>query len=439
VFRRNQHDRAILALAVPAFGALVAEPLYVLTDTAIVGHLGTEELAGLAIAAAVLLSAHAAMIFLAYGTTSIVGRLLGAGNQHQAAVQGVQALWLALALGIAVAGLLGVTSGPIVDLFGPVPEVRTHALTYLRVSLIGVPGMLLVLAGTGYLRGLQDTRTPLLVAVVSAVANLVIELVLVFALDWGIAGSAWSTVIVQLGSGAVYAWSISGHARQLGASLRPHISSLATYARVGAQLFVRTAALRGSLVIAAAIAARLGTIDVAAHQIGMEVWSLLALALDAVAIAGQALVAQELGASRVEQAREASRRMIGMSVQAGLLFAVVLLAGRTWFPLVFSDDPAVTELAAFVLLFVAMMQPLNAVVFALDGILIGAGDLRFLAQAMVVAFAVFVALAVGVWATGAGMGWLWAAIVGLMVARMLPLWHRFRTERWIVVGAPTNS
>ena len=439
MFRRNRHDRAILTLAVPAFGALVAEPVYVLTDTAIVGHLGTEELAGLAIAAAVLLSAHAAMIFLAYGTTSIVGRLLGAGDHQHAAVQGVQALWLALVLGLLCASGLAAVSGPIIDLFDPVAPVRAHALTYLRVSLIGLPGMLLVLAGTGYLRGMQNTRTPLLVAVISAIANLGIELVLVFALDWGVAGSAWSTVVVQLGSGAIYALSITGHARQLGASLRPHLSSLLTYAKVGAQLFVRTAALRGSLVIAAALAARLGTVDVAAHQIGMEIWSLLALALDAVAIAGQALVAQELGASRVDQAREASRRMIGMSVQVGVLFAVILLLGRTWFPLVFSDDPAVTGLAAFVLLFVALMQPINGVVFALDGILIGAGDLRFLARAMVVAFAIFVAMGVAVRATEAGIGWLWAAIAGLMVVRMLPLWHRFRTERWVVVGAPAGN
>ena len=435
MFRRGRHDRAILALAVPAFGALVAEPLYVLTDTAIVGHLGTDELAGLAIAAAVLLSAHAALIFLAYGTTSIVGRLLGAGDDRQAAVQGVQALWLAVGLGLATAAALALASGPIVAFFDPVDAVRDHALTYLRISLIGLPGMMLVLAGIGYLRGLQDTKMPLLVAVVSAVTNLIIELVLVFGLGWGVAGSAWSTVVVQLGSGAVYAMTVTGHARKLGASLRPHAASLFTYAKVGAQLFARTTALRGSFIIAAALASRLGTVDVAAHQIGMEVWSLLALALDAVAIAGQALVAQELGASRVATAREAGGRMIGMSIQLGVLFAAALLIGRPWFPLVFSDDPAVTDLAAFILLFVALMQPLNAVVFALDGILIGAGDLRFLARAMMGAFAFFVGLSFAVWSTDAGIGWLWASIIALMAARVVPLWLRFRTDRWMVLGA----
>ena len=438
MFRRTAHDRAILLLAVPALGALVAEPVYVLTDTAIVGHLGTDELAGLAVAAAVLLSVHAAMIFLAYGTTSIVGRLLGSGDRERAAVQGVQALWLAGILGIAVSLVLAALAGPIVDLFGPTDDVRTHALTYLRISLVGLTGMLMVLAGTGYLRGLQNTKTPLVVAVVSAVANLLIEIVLVFGLDMGVAGSAWSTVVVQLGSGAVYVRVITRDARSQGASMTPSLTQLGTYGRIGFQLFIRTAALRGSFVLAAAVATRMGTEDVAAHQIGMEVWSLLALALDAVAIAGQALVAQELGAGREATAREASSRMIGMSVQLGIGFGVMLAVLSPWTPSVFSSDPAVVELAGFVLLFVAAMQPLNGVVFALDGVLIGAGDLRFLAAAMVVAFGAFVAMAGFVASGGLGLGWLWAAIIGLMVVRAIPLWARFRHEGWIVTGAVTR-
>jgi len=435
VFRRTRHDRAILALAVPAFGALVAEPLYVLTDTAIVGHLGTDELAGLAIAAAVLLSAHAALIFLAYGTTGIVGRLRGAGDEEAATVQGVQALWLAAILGLILSGVLAVSSGPIVDLFDPAPAVRIHALTYLRISLVGLTGMFVILAGTGFLRGLQDTRTPLVIALVSAVANLLIELVLVFGLDMGVAGSAWSTVAVQVGAAVWLVRHIVVRARRSGVSTRPHRRSLLRSMRVGAQLFVRTAALRGSLVIAAALASRLGTAELAAHQVGMEVWSLLALALDAVAIAGQALVAQELGAGRVDTAREAGSRMIGMSIQVGILFMVVLLVVGPWVGSIFSDDRAVVDLAGFVLLYVALMQPLNGVVFALDGILIGAGDLRFLAAAMVGAFMSFGVVGIVIGATGAGIGWLWVGVTWLMFARTVPLWLRFRTGRWAVVGS----
>lgn len=439
MFRRTPHDRAILVLAVPALGALVAEPLYVITDTAIVGHLGTEELAGLAIAAAVLLSVHSAMIFLAYGTTAVVGRLLGAGDLRQAATQGVQGLWLAVALGTVFAAGLASVSDDLVGFADPTPEVRDHALTYLRISLIGLPGMMLVLAGTGYLRGLQDTKTPLLVAVVSAVANLVIELVLVFGLDTGIAGSAWSTVVVQLGSGVVYAVTIARSARRHGATWRPELAGLRRYAHVGLQLFVRTAALRASFFLATAVAGRLGTVDVAAHQIGFEVWALLALTLDAVAIAGQALVAQELGSGRTETAVAASHRMIGMSIQVGAVLGVVVLAGAAWIPNVFSDDGAVVSLASFVLIYVAVMQPLNGWVFALDGILIGAGDLRFLARASVASFCVFGVVVTWLWITGAGLGWLWTGLILLMVARGVPLWWRFGTGRWMVTGAEATG
>lgn len=435
MFRRGPYDRPILMLAAPTFGALVAEPVYVLTDTAIVGHLGTDQLAGLAVAAAVLLSAHALLLFLAYGTTSLVGRLMGSGDHRAAARQGVQALWLALVLGALASVALGVWSGPLVDIFQPTAAVRDHALTYLRISLVGFTGLLVTLAGTGYLRGLHNTTTPLKVALISAVANLVLELVLVFGLDTGIAGSAWSTAIVQIGAGVVYARVILRAAKRHGASPLPDVAGLLASARVAAHLVIRTAALRGSLLVAATLAARRGTTDVAAHQVGMELWSLLALALDAVAIAGQALVARELGAGRVEPARQAGRRMIGMSIQLGALFAVLVLIGRPLLPHIFSDDPSVVALTGFVLLFVAAMQPLNGVVFALDGILIGAGDLAFLARAMVGAFVVFCGAGVALAATGAGIGWLWTAIAGLMVLRAAPLWVRFQQGQWAVPGA----
>ena len=189
------------------------------------------------------------------------------------------------------------------------------------------------------------------------------------------------------------------------------------------------------VLLATVIAAQMGTEEVAAMQIGLEIWSLLALALDAIAIAGQALVAQELGAGRTATAHEASRRMVGMSIQVGVVFALAVMATLSWSPHIFTDDPEVVRLAGFGLVFVAIMQPLNGVVFALDGVLIGAGDLAFLARAMVGAFLTFASLAAAVHATGAGVGWLWAAVMGLMVARAIPLWARFRTDRWMITGA----
>ena len=194
---RSSYDRDILRLAVPAFGALVAQPLYVLTDTAIVGHLGTDELAGLALASAVLLTLSSVLIFLAYGTTGIVGRHLGAGDERGAAHHGVQAVWLALVVGVFFAAVFGLGAEQFIGLFNAEPAVAEAAKTYLSISAIGVPAVLAVMAGTGYLRGLQDTRTPLIVALGSALVNLVVELIFVYPMDLGVAGSAWSTVIAE--------------------------------------------------------------------------------------------------------------------------------------------------------------------------------------------------------------------------------------------------
>ena len=434
MFRRTVYDREIMLLAVPAFGALIAEPLYVVTDTAIVGRLGTPQLAGLAIATAILLSAHAALIFLAYGTTGLVGRLVGAGSPQRAAEQGIAGMWLAAGFGVVVSLGLWAGSNWLVGLFSPTPDVAAFALTYLRISLIGFTPLLLAMAATGYLRGTQDTVTPLLVAVASAGGNLVIELVLVFELDMGVAGSAWSTVIAQWGAAAVFASAVRKRARSTGVSLRLVAVAARRYARVGLQMFVRTSALRGAFVLAAVFAARIGTTEVASHQIGAEIWALLALALDAVAIAGQAMVAKELGAGRPAIARAASVRMIGMSVQLSVVFGALLVLLRTPLASIFSADPEVVSLGAFVLLFVAVMQPVNAAAFAFDGIFIGAGDLAFLARAMAAAAVVFAFIGGAIRWADLGIGWLWAALIVFMCLRVAPQWIRFRSDAWLRTG-----
>ncbi|WP_419840846.1 MATE family efflux transporter [Candidatus Poriferisodalis sp.] len=434
MFRRTAYDREILTLAVPAFGALIAEPLYVVTDTAIVGRLGTPQLAGLAIASAILLSAHAALIFLAYGTTGLVGRLIGAGSPRQAVEQGVAGVWMAVGLGVVISLGMWMGSARLVSLFDPTAQVAEFALTYLRISLIGFTALLAAMAATGYLRGAQDTVTPLVVAVGSAVANLLIELVLVFELDMGIAGSAWSTVIAQWGAAIVFVVVVRRHGRAAGATLRLVAAAARRYARVGLQMFVRTASLRGSLVLAAMLAARIGTTELAAHQITAEIWSLASLALDAVAIAGQAIVAKELGANRPDVARAASVRMIGMTIQLSLVFAVALLLARTHIAGIFSTDPAVVSLGGFLLLFVAVSQPINAVAFAFDGIFIGAGDLAFLAWAMVGAAAGFAVLGTAVRLADLGIGWLWLALIAFMCFRVAPQWLRFGGQAWLRTG-----
>jgi putative MATE family efflux protein len=437
--RTGPHDREILRLAVPALGALIAEPLYVLADTAVVGHSGTAELGGLAVASSVLLTGYAMFIFLAYGTTGAVGRLIGAGDRREAAHQAVQSLWLALLISAVLvpSGLLG--AGWLVRALGARGAIATNGEIYLRISVLGAPALLLMLAGTGYLRGRQDTRTPLLVALASNVVNLFLELLLFSGLGYGIGASALATVIAQWGAAAVYVGYVARAARVEGAGLRPDRAALAGLGRAGAALLVRTAALRGAWTGATAVATGMGAVELAAHQIGFELWNALALALDAIAIAGQAMMGRALGAGAVDEARAVSRRMVQLGVWAGFAFGAVVLASRTLLPHLFSADPAVVDLAGFVLVWVAVQQPVNAVAFVLDGVLIGAGDLRYLAWAMAGAAAVFAVAAGAVYGLGLGIGWLWAAMSTFMVARVAGLWFRYRTQTWLVSGATTRS
>jgi putative MATE family efflux protein len=428
-------DREIARLAVPALGALTAEPLYILVDTAIVGHLGTPQLGGLAVAASVLLTVNYICVFLAYGTTAAVARLLGAGDDRAAAHQAVQGLWLAGGLGVALAAVGWPLAGPLVRALADSADVAAQAEIYLRLSLPGVPAILLVLAGTGYLRGLQDTRTPLVVAVGAAALNLVLELVVVYGLDRGIGASAVATVVAQWCAAAVYLRSIGRSASAVGVGLRPDLAALRRLLVVAGALVVRTGSLRAAWLIGTAVAARIGTDDLGAHQITYELWGALALALDAIAIAGQALIGRLLGAGDVDGARAAGRRMLELALAAGVAAAVLVVALRPVLPGLFTDDPAVLGLTGFLLWWLAATQPVTGLVSVLDGLLIGAGDLRYLARAMVFAAAVFAAGAGAVLGFDLGIGWLWAAISLFLLARAGPLLARWKSGRWAVVGA----
>jgi len=427
--------RDILRLAVPALGALAAEPLYVLADTAIVGHLGTPQLGGLGVASTILLTGYTAFIFLAYGTTGAVARRIGAGDQRGAAHLAVQGLWLAGALAVASGVVLWVLGPTLIDLLGARGAVARNAEVYLRISLFGLPALLVTMAGTGYLRGIQDARTPLVVAVTTSIANLVVQVVLIEGLDQGIGASALSTVLAQTGGGAVYLAKVVGGARRTGAGLRPDRIALRRLASIGRDLLIRTAALRLALGASTAVAARLGVVPLAAHQVAFEVLTFLSLALDALAIAGQSLVGTALGAGAAARARATGRRILAWGAGAGVVTGLVVALVRTPLAGVFTDDRAVEALAADLLLWVAVLQVPAGVVFTLDGILIGAGDLRFLARAMVGALALFAPCAVAVAVLDVGIGWLWAALGLMFVARLVPLLRRFQRGRWAVLGA----
>ncbi|MFD4411766.1 MATE family efflux transporter [Streptomyces sp. NPDC058476] len=432
---RRRHDREIVALAVPAFGALVAEPLFVMADSAIVGHLGTAQLAGLGVASALLMTAVGVFVFLAYATTAAVARRVGAGNLRAAIRQGMDGIWLALLIGAAVIAVVLPTAPALMDLFGASDTAAPYATTYLRISALGIPAMLAVLAATGVLRGLQDTKTPLYVAIAGFVANAVLNVGLVYGAGLGIAGSAWGTVIAQYGMAVVYLYVVIRGARNHGALLRPDAAGIRACAQAGAPLLVRTLSLRAILMIATAVAARLGDAEMAAHQIILSLWSLLAFALDAIAIAGQAIIGRYLGAGDAVGAREACRRMVQWGLATGVVLGLLVIVARPLFLPLFSSDSTVQDAALPALLMVALSQPICGIVFVLDGVLMGAGDGPYLAGAMLLTLAVFTPLALLVPTLGGGLTALWGAMTLMMMTRMLTLWVRSRSGRWIVTGA----
>ncbi|MFG2789029.1 MATE family efflux transporter [Streptomyces sp. NPDC048419] len=432
---RRQHDREIVALAVPAFGALVAEPLFVMADSAIVGHLGTAQLAGLGVASALLTTAVSVFVFLAYATTAAVARRVGAGDLQAAIRQGMDGIWLALLLGAAVIAVVLPAAPFLVELFGASDTAAPYATTYLRISALGIPAMLVVLASTGVLRGLQDTKTPLYVAVGGFVANGALNAGLVYGAGLGIAGSAWGTVIAQCGMALVYLTVVVRGAHRHGASLRPDAAGIRASAQAGVPLLVRTLSLRAILMIATAVAARLGDADIAAHQIILSLWSLLAFALDAIAIAGQAIIGRYLGAGDAQGARDACRRMVEWGLAVGVVLGFLVVATRPVFLPLFTSDSVVKDTALPALVIVALSQPISGVVFVLDGVLMGAGDGPYLAWAMVITLAVFSPVALLIPALGGGLTALWGAMTLMMTVRLITLWLRARSGRWIVTGA----
>lgn len=432
---RRQHDREIVALAVPAFGALVAEPLFVMADSAIIGHLGTAQLAGLAVASALLTTAVSIFVFLAYATTGAVARRVGAGELSAAIRQGMDGIWLALILGAAVIAVVLPTAPALIDLFGASETAAPYAVTYLRISSFGIPAMLVVLAATGVLRGLQNTRTPLYVAIGGFVANAILNVVLVYGAGLGIAGSAWGTVIAQCGMAAVYLVVVVRGARKHGASLRPDVAGIRASAQAGAPLLVRTLSLRAVLMIATAVAARLGDTEIAAHQIILSLWSLLAFAMDAIAIAGQAIIGRYLGAGDTAGAKAVCRRMVEWGIGSGIALGVLVIVSRPLFIPLFTSDGAVKDAALPALVVVALCQPLSGIVYVLDGVLMGAGDGPYLAWAMLLTLAIFTPFALLIPSWGGGLTAVWGAMTLMMATRAVTLGLRTRSGRWLVTGA----
>ena len=467
--RQPSLNRQILALAVPAFGALIAEPLLVLADSAIVGHLGSAPLAGLTLGSTVVQTLVGFMVFLAYSTTPAVARAVGAGDTPSAFAAARNGLWVAAGLGLFFAVLLALTADPLLRALGAGGDVLAPATAYLLPSLAGLPGMLLVLAATGALRGFQDTKTPLYVATTGAALNVPLSWALVYPAGWGVAGSAVATVVVQWGMALVLTYAVVARTRALGPTARtsgwlPDLTGLKAVFRVGAWLMVRAACLRIALLATVFVATSQGEKNLAAYQLTMAFFNLLAFALDALAIAAQALLGKEMGAQDLSTRQgqgavvELKNRLVRWSLAFGLVTALVCPAvgfGLAW---VFTSDPEVQRLFALSLLVLAVGQPLAAYVFILDGVLIGAQDVRYLGLAGLFTLVAYLPVLAGlyVWfgagadapaqfAGGTSWGWgglfdgptlayllLWCSYaLWYMGARALTLGLRARSGVWI--------
>ncbi|WP_104181614.1 MATE family efflux transporter [Arthrobacter sp. B0490] len=433
-------SRSILRLAVPALGALIAEPLFLLADSAIVGHLGVDQLAGVGLASTVLQTAVGLMVFLAYSTTPAVARLLGAGRRPEALAAGRDGVGLAVLLGV-VLSVAGWTAAPrLASLLGAEGAVHAFAVDYLRWSMPGLTAMLVVLAATGVLRGLQDTRTPLVVAGAGFAVNIVLNYLLVYGAGMSVAGSALGTSLAQWGMAAVYLVMIVRSSRRDGVSLKPSLGGIRRTAGVGSWLMLRTLSLRVAILATVFVATAQGPLSLASHQLVMTVFTFLAFALDALAIAAQALIGKELGSGNRPLARALTRRMIVWGVGFGVVTGCLLAAVAPFVGWIFTTDPAVQAAFAAGLWVLAASQPVCGFVFVLDGVLIGAGDARYLALAGVANLVAYVPLLVLVGRAdltgGEGIVWLWLAFgVGYMLARAVTLGWRVRDDRWMVTGA----
>jgi len=430
-FRRSPYDREIIRIGVPALGALAAGPLVSLVDTAFIGRLGAEALASVAIASAVFVAVFAVFNVFEYAVTPLIAQSIGAGDRSDAGRFTVAALSISVVAGVVAAAGLMLFAEPLLGLFGATTGVLEGAVTYVTIRALGIPALLVVLVGHGAFRGYQDTRTPLVVTLGLNIVNLVLDPLLIFGAGWGIAGAAWATVAAQW-TGAIwfsvlFFWT---RRRSLGIEFgRPARRAVGSLFRAATPMVLRNASLLASLTAATMVAARVGTVPVAAHQIAVQLWIFMALVIDALAIAGQAIVGRQIGADAPQTARAIADRLLAL----GVLFGVALAAGigilSPWLGSWFTSDAAVVAAFAMILPVLAIMQPINGLVFVWDGIAIGAAAFPFLAGSTLAASAAAIGVLAAVIPMGWGLGGVWAGIVTLMAVRAVTLWwwygHRF--------------
>ena len=419
----HRYDRDILGLALPALGELAVDPLVSLVDTAFVGQLGSTQLGALGVNASIFSMAFVAFNFLAYGTTPRVSRAVGNDNPQKAGRIVMHSIVLAVVVGVGALALLQWLAGPILALMGATGDLREPAMTYLRIRACAGPAVLLMNAGRGSFRGYSDTRTPMYVMGGINLVNLILDPILIFGLGFGLAGAATARVIAQW-SGAIAFLVLLLYVRRDELEIPlvlPSIQELVPFLKVGRELFIRTVSLIGTMTLATAVAARVGVTAVAAHQVANQLWTFLALVVDALAIAAQTLVARQIGEGEPDEARAVSDRLLQWGIGIGVLLGVAFFAARPWLPGLFVDDPETIGPLLDVFIFVALLQPLNGLVFVWDGVYMGAESFGYLAGAMVISALCAAGVLLLVEPMEWGLPGVWWGITTLMVVRVITL------------------
>jgi putative MATE family efflux protein len=430
--------RRMLTLATSAFLVLAAEPLYLLVDTAVVGHLGARALGALAVGTTLMALLAIVGTFVEYGTTARAARGFGNDRRDLAIGEGVQASYLAVGIGLAVVLLGQVLAGPFVHLLtGSSTGLRTPAEHWFRIALCGMPMVLLVLAGNGWMRGVQLTRPPVAIVLLANGLSAAASPLLVYGFGLGLVGSAWANLGAQVVAAGLFLRALRREATQDGArGLRPHLGVMRAQLVLGRDLIVRAAAFQIAFLVAAGVAARMGTAQIAAHQIGMQLWEFTALLLDSFAIAAQSLVGAALGASNARAARQLAGQVARWSAGAGTLFAALYAAGWWVIPRLFTSSPSVWHQAHLLWPWFVVMLPAAGIVFGLDGVLIGAGDVAFMRTITIIAaLGGFVPLTIAAAHWDWGIGGVWAGLTAFIVVRLVGMVWRARTDRWVVLGS----
>jgi putative MATE family efflux protein len=427
--------RRIAGLAFPALGVLAAEPLYLLFDLAVVGRLGALSLAGLAIGGLVLGLVSSQLTFLSYGTTARAARFFGAGNRGSAVGEGVQATWLAVGIGVLVVVVIEAAAVPLLRLIADGGEIADTALPWLRIAILGAPAILISLAGNGWMRGVQDTARPLRYVIAGFALSAVLCPTLVY--GWfglprmELAGSAVANMVGQWLAALLFCRALLAER----VPLRVDFTVLRAQVVMGRDLLVRTLAFQACFVSAAAVAARFGAASVAAHQVVLQLWGFLALVLDSLAIAAQSLVGAALGAGQLAHAKSVAWRVTIFSTLAAAVLAMAFAIGASVVPTLFTDDRSVLDAIGVPWWFLVAQLPIAGIVFALDGVLLGAGDAKFMRNATLAS--ALIGFLPPIWlslAFGWGLAGIWSGLTAFMVLRLVFVGWRAFSGRWLVAG-----